>query len=533
MGAAVPALALADFRERRRRPAYLVVLLGTLALGLLAAPVGPSGWQIFQIGDYRGLYTSGYVGTVTALGGAVWLSLAGFSITRGTVTKDDRSGVGQILAATPMTRVSYLLGKFCSNLLVLGSMLLALAGTALGVQLVKGESYSVDPVRLLLPFVLITLPLLALVAACAVLFDTLPGLRGGGGALLWFVIWLVGMMASQASGGYDLLSMGPIGESMRTAIQAAGHPAGSVTFGVGLTSHDGPLTTFGWDGLGPGSVSGGPLAGAALLTVGAVVVTLLAGLWFRRFDPAVSAGAVGALVPGRTRASGPMPGPAAGPDESVTAPGASFAFAPASMTPARRGSAFAATLAGELRVLLRGMRWWWLGPAALAVASVLVEAQDVSHPVLALSMLWPVLIWSRMGHHADAGSLEDLLTASPSAGRRLPAVLLAGVAVSLSVSVLPMVRLLAAGDHRAVAAALAGALAVPALALLCGTVSRGPRLFQALYPLLWYGMFNRIAELDFLGVVPGGGPGPAAVAASALVLALVALGTDGVRRARR
>lgn len=77
------ALALADFRERRRRPGYLVVLLGTLALGLLAAPVGDSRWEVFQVTDLHGRYTSGYVGTVTALGGAVWLSLAGFGIARG------------------------------------------------------------------------------------------------------------------------------------------------------------------------------------------------------------------------------------------------------------------------------------------------------------------------------------------------------------------------------------------------------------------------------------------------------------------
>lgn len=535
MGSTVTALALADFRERRRRPAYLVVLLGTLALGLLAAPIGSSTWQIFQISDFRGRYTSGYVGTVTALGGAVWLALAGFNITRGTVTKDERNGVGQILAATPMTRVSYLFGKFCSNLLVLGSMLLALAVTALAVQLIKGESYEVDVVRLLLPFVLITLPLLALVAACAVLFDTLPGLRGGIGALVWFVIWLAGIMASQASSGYDLLSMGRISESMRHAIESAGHSADAVRFGVGLTSSDKPLVTFDWAGLGLDDLGGGLLTNAVLLTAGSVVFGLLSVLWFRRFDPATSLGAVGALRPGGkgTADQEARTGDQADETAHTAAPGRAFDVDPARMTPPQLGSAFLPTLVGEVRILLQGMRWWWLGALALAVIAAIVPSKDVSHPVLALSMLWPVLIWSRMGHHAGAGSIDDLLAACPSAGRRLLACLLAGIAPALAVSAVPVVRLLVAGDTEAWVAALAGTLVVPALALLCGVVSRGPRFFQALYPLLWYAMFNRIAEVDFLGVVAGKGPAPVAVAAAAAVMALLALTVDGVRRAHR
>ncbi|MFE6055421.1 ABC transporter permease subunit [Kitasatospora sp. NPDC056446] len=554
MGGTIGALALADFRERRRRPAYLVVLLGTLALGLLAAPVGAGGaggastWQIFQVSGYRGLYTSGYVGTVTALGGAVWLALAGFGITRGTVTGDERSGVGQILAATPMTRVSYLLGKFCGNLLLLGSMLLALAVTAVGVQLLKGESYSVDAVRLLLPFVLVTLPLLAFVAACAVLFDTVPGLRGGVGALVWFVVWLVGVTASQASGGYDLLSMSRIGASMRRAIESAGHPADAVRFGVGLTSGDKTPVVFEWSGLGPGDLGpgvqgggdlgggvlgGGPLANAGLLTVGSLVVCLLAVPWFRRFDPSGRVNAAGVvsvvsvvLPAGSAGAAQDEPAPAAG-------PGASFGLDPALMTPPRMGSSFLPALVGELRVLLRWMRLWWVGALALAVIAAIVPIEDVSHPVLAVSMLWPVLLWSRMGNHAGAGSIDDLLAACPAAGRRLLAALLGGIGVALAVSVVPVVRLTAAGDTGAAVAALAGALVVPSLAVLCGIVSRGPRLFQALYPLLWYAMSNRIAEVDYLGVVPDRGPAPVAVAAAAVVLALAALGVDGLRRANR
>ncbi|MEU8920663.1 hypothetical protein AB0D10_06925 [Kitasatospora sp. NPDC048545] len=532
----VGALALADFRERRRRPGYLVVLLGTLALGLLAAPVGDSRWEVFQVTDLHGRYTSGYVGTVTALGGAVWLSLAGFGIARGAIPRDEQGGVGRLLAATPISRFAYLAGKFGSNLLLFGSMLAALAGTALGVQLLKGDSGHVDVVRLLLPYVLITLPLLAAVAGCAVLFDTLPGLRGGLGSMVWFAVWLVLVLGAQTGGGPDLLGMRRITASIREVIAASGRPVDGVEFGVGLTADNRVLGTFDWPGLGAGE-AGGPARTGLLLMAAAVGIALLGALWFRRFDGAESRPAPTELRPGATgvrpggwgrggpRQDGGGAAPEAGP--------ADFARDPARLTPARRGGTVLAALAGELRILVRGQRSWWAGAAAIAALALGVAPDGPSHAVLPFAVLWPVLLWSRMGHRADGGSVEELLGACPSPLRRTLAGLLAGIVPALAVVAGPVVRLLGAGETRAAAGALAGALLVPALAMLCGTVTRGPRLFQTVYPLLWYGMVNHVRGLDFLGVSGAGAPAPAAVAGLAAALALGVLAVGAIRHATR
>ncbi len=72
-----------------------------------------------------------------------------------------------------------LAAKFLSNFLVLASMLGVLAVTALCLQLVRGEDRGVDPVALFQPFLVMALPLLALTAAAALLFETVPVLRGG------------------------------------------------------------------------------------------------------------------------------------------------------------------------------------------------------------------------------------------------------------------------------------------------------------------------------------------------------------------
>ncbi|RKT17090.1 hypothetical protein BX285_1454 [Streptomyces sp. 1114.5] len=532
----IGALALADFRERRRRPGYLVVLLGTLALGLLAAPVGDSRWQVFQVTDLHGRYTSGYVGTVTALGGAVWLSLAGFGIARGAIARDEQGGVGQLLAATPLGRTAYLAGKFVSNLLLFGSMLLALAGTALAVQLVKGDSGRVDVVRLLLPYVLITLPLLAAVAGCAVLFDTVPGLRGGAGAMVWFAVWLV--LGAQTGGGLDLLGMRRITASIRETLAAGGHPVDGVEFGVGLTADDRVLGTFDWPGLGPGE-AGGPAATGLLSAAAAVGIATLGALWFRRFDGAEHRpGVTGVRPGGRARGAGRTEPGATTPEAGAAVPAgltgpAGFDLDRARLTPAHRGGTVLAALTGELRILLQGQRWWWAGAAVFAASALSVAPDGPSHAVLPFAMLWPVLLWSRMGHRTGGGSVDELLGACPSPLRRGLAALLAGVIPALAVVAGSVVRLVGAGEPRAAAGALAGALLIPALAMLCGTVTRGPRLFQTVYPLLWYGMINHVGGLDFLGVTGGRAPAPAAVAGLAAALAVAALTVDAIRHATR
>ncbi|MFD7450283.1 ABC transporter permease subunit [Kitasatospora sp. NPDC059827] len=527
----IGALALADFRERRRRPGYLVVLLGTLALGLLAAPVGDSRWEVFQVTDLHGRYTSGYVGTVTALGGAVWLSLAGFGIARGSIGRDEQSGVGRLLAATPLSRAGYLAGKFVGNLLLFGSMLLALAGTALAVQLVKGDSGRVDAVRLLLPYILITLPLLAAVAGCAVLFDTVPGLRGGPGAAVWFAVWLVTVLGAQAGGGPDLLGMRRITASIRESLAAGGRPVAGVEFGVGLTADNRVLGTFDWPGLGPGE-AGGPAATGVLLVGAAVGIALVGALWFRRFDGDPARRGSRPARPGVPRGPGVAGGPGGGAAGSPSA-AAGFALEQARPAVPRQGRIDFDALLGELRILVRGQRLWWAGAALLAVAAAAVAPDGPSHAVLPFAVLWPMLLWARMGHRADGGSTEQLLAACPSPLRRGLAGLLAGIVPALAVTAVPALRLAAAGQSRAALGAVAGALLVPALALLCGSLSRGPRLFQTVYPMLWYGMVNHVSGLDFLGVSGDRAPAPAAVAGLAAALAAAALALEAIRRAVR
>ncbi|MFF7456436.1 hypothetical protein [Kitasatospora sp. NPDC008115] len=525
-------LALGDFRDRVRRPAYAVTLLAAVGLGLLAVPPTDGHWAILALGRFRGEYNSAYVGTATALAGALWLTLGGFYVVRKGLGRDEETGVGRILAATPLRTAELLLAKFLGNLLVLASMLGVLALTAPALQLVRGEDRALDPAALLTPFLVLTLPLLAATAALAVLFETVPLLRGGLGNVLWALCAPVLLIAGEKPGApLGGLGLGPAAASLRDALAARGVDLGSDEFSLGLTRVDTPLEAFRWDGAG---LDGGFLVQRLLLVLLAVALAALPALWFTRFDPARGASSERRMPTGGGEAA---PVPSAPPVLPILPLLPLTLPAPVAVRPGR-GPGFGRLLFGEARILFAdASRWWWLVAAGLVAAGLAVPPDAGAGALLPAAWIWPVLLWSRLGSRSAEYGLESLLGAYPAARARLLAEWTAGVLLTALLGAGVLVRLAAAGDTAGVAAWSAGALFIPSLALALGTLSRTHRLFQALYLPLWYLVVNQVAAVDFMGAVHRDGrlAGPSPVLVTALTLALLAttLLTTSARRTLR
>ncbi|MFE7588035.1 hypothetical protein ACFU6K_01450 [Kitasatospora sp. NPDC057512] len=561
-------LAVGDFRDRVRRPVYAVTLLAAVGLGYLAVPDAGGRWTIMDVGGHRGIYNSAYVGAVTALAGALWLTFGGFYVVRSGIARDEASGVGQVLAATPLRNAHYLLAKFLSNLLVLASMVGVLSVTALLMQLARGEDRSVDPIALVEPFLLLALPLMALTAAAALLFETVPLLRGGFGNVVWFVLAMVLALGGQsASAPLDGLGVHQVARSMGAALEARHESVGDGGFSLGLTQVDKPLGTFLWEGFDPSS---GFVLGRLALVLLATVLALLPALWFGRFDPARASGgassgasggafggsaAAGAVAAAEAVAVVGAAGEPSAPDGTepagarrATVPGARLRAELRRAEPrrteqqrteqqrtalpqaeARRAGAFGRLLAGETRILVQGVsRWWWLVAAGLTMAGFVLPTDAVTGLLLPLAWLWPVLLWSRLGSQRVENGLEVLLGAYPSARRRLLAEWASGLVLTAVTGAAPLTRMLAAGDGAGTASWLGGAVFVPSLAMALGVVSRSHRLFQVVYLPLWWLLVNNVAAVDFMGAVrvngSPGGPGPLLVGAlSAALLAVVFL----------
>jgi hypothetical protein len=527
------AMARADFLERVRRYGFFLTLLFALGLGYGAG----TGRISISMGDYRGVYTSAWIGSLVVLVTTCFVTLVGFYIVKGSVDRDRQTGVGQILAATPLSKPSYMLGKFLSNFGVLASMVLVLAMCALVMQLFTAEDPHVDSVALLVPFVLIALPAMALTAAVALVFEMLPLLRGGAGNVIWFFVWIFGGIALPELSGnprMDPVGIGVVSSSMMAAARKA-IPGYKNDFALGIsTAHVQVASGFRWHGV-DWTRQIVELRFAWL--VAAIVIALLAALFFDRFDSARAPG-VFLRASGATQrtitAENSQEAANLGAVQHASNGRSSIAIAAAperllhlSALPstAHRGT-FGRLVFAELRLALQGMPWWWYVVAAgLFVAQLFAPLEAARGPLLGVAWLWPVVVWSAMGSRESRFATRALLFSSSGIlARQLPACFLAGVAVALLSGGGIAIRLALSSHAPELGAWLAGAFFLPSLALALGVVSGSGKAFEALLAALWYiGPMNHTPGLDFTGAANGAATTRDSVIYAALTAGLLAV----------
>ncbi len=175
-------LARADFLERVRRYSFLVVLGLVILLGYQTAV----GNVRLQLGPYRGEFNSAWIAGMISIIATFFLGWFGFYVVKGSVARDRETGVGQIMATTPMSRPFYMLGKWISNFIVLMTMIVILVVFGFIIQIINAESTQVDLWAYISPFIFIVTPLMAVVAAVAVLFEAIPFLSSGFGNVVYF-----------------------------------------------------------------------------------------------------------------------------------------------------------------------------------------------------------------------------------------------------------------------------------------------------------------------------------------------------------
>lgn len=214
-------LARADFLERVRRYSFLI-MLGLAAFLSYQTAVGNVTMRLDQ---YRGEFNSAWVGSMMALISSFFLGWFGFYLVKGSVARDRETGVGQIMATTPLTRPLYTFGKWASNFAVLLAMNLVLAIAGIGIQFLAGENTQLNLPALLAPFLFITLPMMALVAAIAVLFESIGFLSGGFGNVLYFFLFVfifpLADNLSKTNPALEPLGLGLIQQSTSVAAKAA------------------------------------------------------------------------------------------------------------------------------------------------------------------------------------------------------------------------------------------------------------------------------------------------------------------------
>jgi hypothetical protein len=494
-------LVKADFLTRVRRTSFLLTLGFAVFLGYQTF----AGHIVMRLDDFRGVYNSAWVGALMGVVTSCFLTLAGFYIVKGSVLRDETTRVGQILAATPMTRSFYTIAKFLGNFAVLGAMVLVMGAAALCMQLFRAEDRTLHLWALLSPLLLYALPAMAFVAALAVLFETLPVLRSGLGNVIWFFLWiglLTGGMAPAMKRGapvtnadyfHDFTGLSTMMFHMRTDILQV-DPTFQNSFSLSIGGAP-PRKRFQWTGI---RWDAAQVAARLSWFAYAIAASLLAALFFHRFDPArerfasrpkeiTERGAVVELAAAR---------------QLVQSDPWSSRLTP--LPPSSVKDLFVAVVIAELRLMLQGHRWWWYAVAGGLIIACLAAPLSASREGIVLAVwLWPMFIWAQMGSREARYATGPLIFSAPrSLERQLPAVWLAGVLVALAAGSGLALRLVVARDLHGLVGFAVATLFIPSLALALGVLTGGSKLFEALYIVWWYtGALHHLPGADFTGTL--------------------------------
>ena len=270
-----------DLRLRLRRPATLWLILILSGLAYMLIPDPATGRALMVVDGARALYTSQVVALATAGLASLFLTFAGFYLSSNAIRRDLIARTGGIIAATPVSSSTYLVGKFLGGAAFLGLVTIVYVLNVMAMHLLRGEG-PLEPFTYFLTYALALGPAILVVAALALMFECVPMLSGRLGDVLYFFIWAVllamGAMSERGGIGQYLDVMG-LGFIMRQ-VHAVSN---STQLAIGMTPFRGDVAPW---VLPPIPLSFGILWPRIVVALLTVPILIVARLFFHRFDPA-------------------------------------------------------------------------------------------------------------------------------------------------------------------------------------------------------------------------------------------------------
>lgn len=489
-------VARADLLERIRQYSFLIMLGFAILAAYFFVPPVEAGYVTLYLDKYRGIYNSAWVGAALAISTTIFLALFGFYLVKNSIQRDERTGVGQIIASTSLNKLHYLIGKWISNCAVLFIIVVVVILVAMIMQLVRGEEMRVELWPLVSPFLMMTLPTMSVVAALAVLFETRQVLNGALGNVIYFILFLIYCTGSSYMAfGPNVISSAMIREL--TLIR----PDFSGTFSFGILVPDTPLELFEWHGV---EWTGSLLLQQSSLFLLALLIILVAALLFHGFRNKAVKGSRERQNSGKVSPNEKtlidLDNVRVGLD--VEHERLDSQVNVSSLTPGTVRTSFLSLVHAEWWLMMKSASLGWYVVATLLFAlcltlPVTTSAQWMIWPV---TWIWPLVLWSGMGSRETRYQTEYLIASSRFATRQLSAVWVSGFLLACLTGGGMVIRMILEGDAEHLMYWVSAVILIPSLSLASGVLTKTNRTFEVFYMIIWYlGPFNKMPYLDFLG----------------------------------
>ena len=454
-------VAIADFRQRSRGLGLTAWIAVALYAGVLLVPDRHAMYFVMDVGGSTGVFNSAWVAGVCSFLLVSLFGLLGIFPVRIAIGRDALHATDGIVASAPISRIHFVAGKWLSNVWFLSCISIALLVAAMVMQIVRHEVLIINIEAYVLDFVLIVLPAIVLVAAMAVLFETVALLRGIFGSVLFvclFYLACIGLTRVEIGNLlYDPLGVGAILTSITSQAQSTFHLTDAAQSFIGATGK-GPRL-FVWQGLKWHAF--GVLQRAFWLAIALFIVGLSAML-FDRFSRAwhVSKARV----------------------------------------PAWRLRLWGTPLGVELPLLFCQLpRAWFLFAAGAAIFSAVSPIEIVARFGFPLCILFVLPAWASLGVAEFRNRTSELVASinGLNAGFCFSK-WMAGSIFGWIVCSGFIVALFAHGQVAPGIACIAVIAALAAVAYLFGTLTRSPRAFEVAFIIVWFiGPMNGVAAFDF------------------------------------
>ncbi|WP_051293624.1 hypothetical protein [Pseudoduganella violaceinigra] len=505
-GHALRVLALNEVRLRLRRLSTLVVLLAVVGLCWLAIADPATGVTMMVIDKKRVLYTSQALAFGSAHIAGLLLGLAGFYLVRGRAAEDLQSGMGAVIGATGAGNALLALGRWLGGVCYLLLFVLAYLGSTLALHALRGEG-PIQPLVYLQTYILMLLPIASYCAACAVLFDNIGALVGKRGDVLYFFLWCMqfGAVAGVTEHPGTTWPMYIDFSGLSVAVTTLRDHFATTYFALGRHGFDPAVAPV----VIPDSLwtlRAWSIRSCTLL----LSISLLApaSLFFHRYSP-------DRVRPRSSRRNRLL----ALADRILRPVGWLVRPLPAL---AMRVPGFAGEVLAEVALVLAMSPAATLALAGIGAAAMLARGAALQGVMTIGVACWGVIVCGIVPRDWQNGA--DAMTGVLPGGalRRYLRHWAASLVLALPLGVVAL-RWSGESPTRA-AAAFAGMLALASAASLLGSLTRGARLFMALFLFTWYVALNtpKEAALDLVGFNGAANAASAAAWGLAACLAWVA-----------
>jgi hypothetical protein len=486
-------LVYGDYLQRTRSYAFLITLAVSLYAAYLFVPAQEANYTTLKIGHYVGVNNSAWSGYVTAMMTSVFLSWIGFYLVNSNIKKDIDTGLGMIIAATPITNFQYLLAKALSNFMVLMTITSIIALMSASVFLIRPGTYAFELQHFIVPFLVITLPTLFVVASLAVFAEVLLYRYTILMNTCYFFLFTALLPAQQyIIPALDVMGIRAVTVGMQNLVGQQFQEYDTV---IGMGFHvgkKGNLTYFEFKGLAWTAF----LLLTRLLWVSAgFALVYVSGLLFHRFD--ISSRRKKEKKNGVLDVDEPL-------DLSLTP---SLKDIKLSELPKIKPSfGIGLLIQTELRLLFRrGPKWLWLVNIA-GMITLIFTPIHIAH-LLVLPILWflQIMRWSDLATKEKTYRIHYFSFASYKPVSRLfLAQILAGIILAIGLSLPLIIRYVILMQLLPLASIFIGAIFIVVCAVLLGLLSGGKKLFEILFFSLTYCNVNKVPAMDYFGAINTG-----------------------------